>query len=186
MVGDEGAGGDGRILRHARLRHQAARRLGQDIAAGTPHPRPPGTPRTGLAEDYPGIYLLQFFEAQAAPVQHAGTIVGQQDVVALHQALDDLDRLGLAQVERDAALAAVHGDEVVRDLRVFRFRAADHFGEHPAAGVSRAALFDLGHGGSEIGQEQRRKGSLDFLSDLQHFDSFKRFGHPALSLSSSP
>ena len=177
MIGNEGTCRNGRILRHPGLGHQSARRLGQDVAAGARRPWSFRTPRAGLAKDKFGIDPLQLLEAQPTAIQDAGPIVGQQHVIAARKLLDDFHRLGLPQVERDAAFAAVHRDKIVRNLGIFRIRPADHLGKHPAAGVTGPALFDLGHAGAEIGEKQRRKRALDFLPNFQHLDSIKRLAH---------
>ena len=180
MIGDKGARGNRRILRHPGLGHQSAGGLGQDVAAGACRPWSFRAPGTGLAEDQLGIDLLQLLEAQPTAVENPGPIVGQQYVVAARELLDDLHRFRLPQVKRDAAFAAVHRDEVMRHLGVFRVRSADHLGKHPAAGVSRPALFDLGHAGAEVGEKQGRKRTLDFLPNLQHLDSIKWLAHVQL------
>src|SRR5208337_543859 len=120
---------------------------------------------------------MQIVETQSLAVEHAGAIVGQQHVVAAHQPLDDFDRFGLPEVERNAALATIHRDEIVRDLGILRFRSPDHFGKHPAAGVAGSALFDFGDARAEVGEKQRRKRTLDLLTNLQDLDSFKRLRH---------
>jgi len=133
MIGEKNRRRQGRVLIETTLRHNPAGGLCEGVAAGARPPRPNRTPRAALRENDLRIDFLEILETEAEPLQHARTIVGQNDVGDPGEAPNDLDAVGLLQVHRDTALAAIHRDEVMRDLRVLHVGAADELGEHPAA-----------------------------------------------------
>src|SRR5262249_17604297 len=77
----------------------------------------------------------------------------------------------------DAALAAIHGIEVMRHIGVADLRSANQAGQHVTADVAAFAIFDLGDFSTEVSQKKCRERSLDFLRDLDNLDSFNRLRH---------
>src|SRR4030095_15174062 len=99
--------------------------------------------RAGVAEsrdravDESRVDHRQRLVAEPELVHHTGAEVFPYDVARPSQPLDDLDRLRLPEIERDAALVAVHGQEAGRHLAV-RPLLADQLAARlvPAPGVA--------------------------------------------------
>ena len=97
------------------------------------------------AEHDLGVDLLQLLEAEAALGERAGAHRLDHRVGVADELEVDLDRLGLAQVERDAALVAV-------DVEVQQRVALDDRPRHLADVVALGRL-DLDDVGAEVGEE---------------------------------
>ncbi len=114
---------------------------------------------------------MQLLETQAEAIEHPGPVVREQHVVVRGHPAHDFNPGGFLQVQRDAAFAAIHRDEVVRDLRVLHVRPADQRSEHETAEIAGLAILHLHDLGAQVGQKQARERSLNLLRDFDHLDS---------------
>ena len=158
MVRDERAAGDRVGAGHPVLRHDAAGGLRQRVAARALHPGAVRSPRGARGVDQPGISLGERFVREAEPLQDARPVVREQD-------------------ERDAALAAVHGEEVVAEIRVLGVRPADQPHQHVSAEIADQGHLDLDDHGPHVREKQSGVRSLDFLGDLDDPDARERSRH---------
>ena len=111
-----------------------------------------------------GIETMQLLAAETEAIEHAGPVVREQNVVARGHPACDFDPAGFLQVQRDAAFAAIHRDEVVRDLRVLHVRPADQRRQHEAAQIAGLAILHLHDLGAQVGEKQARERSLNLLT----------------------
>ena len=145
LVGDRGARRRGRAAVVARLRHDAAHRLPHDVDARPARHRSQRAEAGRRAVDDGGVHGAQILVTQPEALHHAGAEVVDHHLHARDEALHDLDRARLLEVERDAALAAVVRDEV-GDGAVAR--------EDVAAALAVAPL-DLDDLGAHVGHQRR-------------------------------
>ncbi len=172
-IGREHAGGvvgDRRAARLWRfgvdLEAQDAAERHRDIVVGGPRAVGPGRPEAGdRAVDQAGIGGRQHIVREAQPLHDPGAIVLEQDVGAFEQRQQHRTTGIGAQIERDAALAAVIGDEVRTVI------AAAEAAERVAGG--RLDFDDLG---AEIGEHQPGERCRDHVS-YTHLDVYKRQDH---------
>ena len=118
------------------------------------------------AVDEAGVPLDRRLGLEAEAVERVGAQVGEEDVRRRQELLEGGAGVVVAQVEDDAAFAAI----VLREGRVGEVLAADaERPEGPAHGVTRRRL-DLDDVGAPVGQEGagRRRGDPDpHLDDAQ-------------------
>src|SRR2546430_16134947 len=65
----------------------------------------------------------------------------------------------------------------MRDVRIANQRPTNETREHPTADVAAGSILDLRHFSAEIGQKKSGEWALNFLSDLDNFDSPQWLGH---------
>ena len=106
---------------------------------------------------------------QAEPVEGVGAQVGHEDVGACQQLLEPVPSLGIAQVEYDAALAAV----VQREGGVGELLSDPQRAEGVAHGVP-TRLLDLDHVSAPVRQEGGRRGRGDPDAHLDHSEVCQR------------
>src|SRR5262245_26695963 len=100
---------------------------------------------------------LQRRVVEAEPTGHALAEVLHEDIRLLDETIDDLARLGLLQVDGEAAFVAVVGLEI--EVRAIAEIDAAQFG-HAAAGIAADAFFNFDHVGTEIAEHRRADRSL--------------------------
>ena len=129
--------------------------------------------RTGLAVardravDDGRIHGLHGFVADPEPVDDAGTEALDHDVRRPREFEEQLDAIGLLEVQRHAALVAIDREEHRRD------RA---FGRAERAGVvARAGVLDLDDVGAEIGEVQRAHRTGQQAREVQDAHAGERF-----------
>src|SRR5207302_7104703 len=83
----------------------------------------------------------------------------------------------LLQVRSDTALAAVHRKEIMRDVGIANLCSTNKTCKHPTADVAAGAILDLGDFSAEIGEKKSCQGTLNFLRDLDNFDSSQWLRH---------
>ena len=107
---------------------------------------------------------------EAEPLRAAGQEVLDDDVGAQRESPHDVLAAGIAQVDRDAALAAVHAHEVRR--------LAAREGRAPGAGlVALAGPLDLDDLGAEVGQQHRAVRPRQHAGQVEDADAGERTGH---------
>ena len=100
------------------------------------------------------MICAQILVAEPLAIHHAGAEVLHEDVGVAHQAADELDAAGLADVDADAALVAVEALEVgPADVRR---QAAGAVGV--ANAVAASGLLDLDHVGAHVAEQRRAPG----------------------------
>src|SRR5581483_7718003 len=177
LVGDRRGGGSGRLAGHPLFGHDSARGLGQGIAARAHRPRTDRTPGARLRENDARVDLSQILEAETQTIEHAWSVVGQENVITPRHPADDLGALGLFEVRSDTALAPIHREEIVGHVGILDLAAADQASQQPATKVAGLAILDFGDLGPEIGQKESGKRPLDLLADLDNLDALKRLAH---------
>src|ERR1051325_10608991 len=91
--------------------------------------------------------------------------------------LDHFLAARLLEIDRDAPLAAVHRQEVLREVRVGSVGPGEEADSHPARELAALAGLDLHDVGAEVGQKERRVRALDLLADLDDTNSGERSCH---------
>ena len=114
--------------------------------------------------------------------QHAQRVVGDEHVGLPHQTEQDLARLGVLQVEGDAALAAA-GQQPAVVLLALRERR--HLVE-VAVRVPGLGRLDLHHVGAEVGHHRRRGGAEHEAADVEDAESVENGAHGSHSTSAAP
>ena len=151
-------------------RHDAAHRLDLAVVGGG------GALGAGLAEarhraiDEPRVQPRQHLVADAHPVHDAGAEVLHHHVGLGGEAVHDLDRLGLGEVEGEIALVGVDGHPggghvARRPLLV----------ERAAAHVLPARPLDLDHVGAEQRQLVAAEGACEHLREVEDADAGEGF-----------
>ena len=167
-----GVVGDGRPARLRMLRvelqaEDAAQRH-RHIIVGRPLAVGPGFAEPGdRAMDQPGIGGLERLLPQSELGHDAGPIILEQDVGAGEELEQDGTARLRAQVELDAALAAVVGDEIRAVL------PAAEIAERIAA----LRMLDLDHVGAEIGEHHAGERRRDHRAQLDHVHALEDIGH---------
>jgi hypothetical protein len=114
-------------------------------------------------------------DREAELVHHAGAVVLDEHVGAAEQPAERLLALSRLEIERDAALAVVVGDEV-------RAIGAAAGGAERIAAVG---MLDLDHRGAELAEQHARIGRGDHGAELDDGHSVewsrRRLGHRSLS-----
>src|SRR5262249_13318193 len=105
-------------------------------------------------------------------VHDTGSEVLPHDVGAGHEPLDDFDRLGTPEVERQAALVAVDGQEARRHLSR-RPLLADELAARLVA-VTRLDLHDIG---AEQRELERPVGAGEIACEIEDADAGERLAH---------
>ena len=90
-----------------------------------------------------------------------------------HEAQQDLARLGVLQIERDAALAAAGQQPAVVLLALRKRRHLVQV----AVGIPRLRRLDLHHVGAEVGHHRRGGGAEDEAADVEHANAFEDGAH---------
>jgi len=93
------------------------------------------------------IDRFQRFITQAQTLHHPGAKLLEHDVVFAQQLLDDLQRFGLFQIQRQTALVAVQISVAGRDTAIMRR-------QHPQQ-IHTGWRFDAQHLGAHVRQQQR-------------------------------
>ncbi len=109
---------------------------------------------------------MQRVRAKTHALQRAGTIVLDQHMRGVGELQQQLARLRVAQVQRQALLVARVGlpeERLAADLPV-------------AQRIALARVLDLDHLGAEVGQLQRQHVARDEARQVEHDDAFKRAG----------
>ncbi|MNI53182.1 hypothetical protein D3C73_1080030 [compost metagenome] len=99
--------------------------------------------------DQLGVDCLQRLITQAQSLHHTGAKLLQDNVVVLHQSLDDLQCLGLLEVERKAALVAIEVGMARRHAPIVGWQHTQQIGA--------GRRLDAQHLGAHVGQKQRGK-----------------------------
>ena len=100
-----------RIVGEPGERHEATRRLGDDVVGGPPAPRP-RLPEAGeTPHDQAGLVGAERRRIEPPPRERAAREVLDQHVEVRQQATQERPPLLVAEVERDAALVAVEREE---------------------------------------------------------------------------
>ncbi len=121
---------------------------------------PARTVAGNLAEDEARIDLTQRLVAEAEPVHHAGTEVGDDDVGLFRHAPDDTCPFLVLQVDDRAAFVAVDRKEVGA--------LAGHERWSVTASSVAVRRLDLDDVGTHITQQHGAHGTGDGLPELQH------------------
>ena len=111
-VGDRDAHAHRTLAGQPRDRHQAAHTLGDLIHARPVAIRPALAEAGDAAVDEPRVDRAQLVVVDPEPTLDVGAVVLDDHVGVLRELLEDRHALGLAQVQRDAALVAVQVLEV--------------------------------------------------------------------------
>jgi hypothetical protein len=118
--------------------------------------------------------LLQRRIVEAEPAGDTLAEVLHEDVGFLDQAIDDLARFGLLQIDSEAAFVAVVGLEI--EIRPIAEIDAAQLG-HAAAGVAADAFLDLDHIRAEVAEHGRAYRALLPDGPIDDADSLERHGH---------
>ncbi len=170
-VADREAGAGRPHLGVAGQRHDARQRLDLAVIAGLV------AIRAGLAEaghraiDQPRVDLGQRGIADAEPVHHAGAEILHDHVGVGDQALDDLDRRRLLQIQRQAALVAVDRQPGRRHAAVCPLAR-----QRRAAHVLALAALHLDDVGAEQGELEAAERSGKDLGEIEDACAGKRAG----------
>ncbi len=148
VVGDRGAGGQREAVGLAGRAEDAALRLRGQVERRVRGARPLGSVAGGVAVDDLLVLGAHLVVAQPQALHDAGPEVVDHDVRFGGQLEADVDRLAVLQVERDAALAAVVGEEVGAEALL-----ADGADDPPK--VAEVRRFDLHHVGAHVGEDER-------------------------------
>ena len=143
---------------------QTAGRLGRQVGPlllGVRADRPEG--RAGGVHEA-GVAGGEVVVAQAPVVHRPGLEVRDDDVRGVDETAEHVLAARPAQVDRDAALAAVAGAEVGAATVARGDR-------QPAGLVAPTGQFDLDHVGAELRQHRRRLGALDEQAGLEDADA---------------
>src|SRR3981189_267311 len=119
-------------------------------------------PEDGRAR--PGVGVARDPVAKAEAIEHAVTEIVDQHVGLPHELQDNLLALRRAQVEREAALVAVIGNEM----------AAVASAAEAAERIAAVAVLDLGHRGAEVGEQHPGKRAGDHGGELDDPDALER------------
>jgi hypothetical protein len=149
-----------RTVRLAHHGHEPAHRLHQHVDAGLVPPRAIGPEHGERAIHQLRIDRGQPRPVQAQPLGDAAAIGFDHDVGPLSQAHERGPSLGARQVEGDAALVAVDGDED-------RALAAEVGAVGGARGVADGGLLDLDDVGPHVGQIHSAGGAGDEVRELE-------------------
>ena len=150
-------------------RHDARQRLDLAVIAGLV------AIRSGLAEaghraiDQPRVDLGQRGVADAEPVHHAGAEILHDHVGVGDQALDDLDRRRLLQIQGQAALVAVDRQPGRRHPAVRPLAR-----QRRAAHVLALAAFHLDDLGAEQGKLVGTEGAGEDLGEVENLHAGER------------
>ncbi len=168
LIGDRSAEEQRRIVAAPGEPHRAGQRLHQvilararGVGAGAPVAR-------RRRVDQPRVALVQRLVSQARAVHHARTEILDHDIRLLDQLEDPLEVRGILEVDLDAALVAVEGEERV-GLTV-RARGKDAPLPHPFA----VLLLELDDVGTEVAQDLRRERALQQRREIEHADPGER------------
>jgi len=148
LVDDGGADGRRRLVGAPRDRGEAGDGLDQEVLAG---PRAVGA-RLAVARggdiDEPGVDGRHALPVEAEARHHARAEVLDEDVGALDQAPGDRLALGALEIEREAPLVAVRGEEEDAHAVLVEVASGPVALPEPAA-----RRLDLDHVGAEVGEE---------------------------------
>ena len=140
----------------------------RDVVVGRPRAVGPRCAKSrDRAVDQPGIRGREDVISQSKLLHDAGPVILEQHVGAGDELEQDRSALVRAQVELNAALAAIVGDEIRTVLLA-------------AKGPERIAalrMLDLDHLRAEVGQHHARKRSRDHGAQLDHAHALENVGH---------
>jgi hypothetical protein len=176
QVGDGAADLRRRMPGHAGERHDAAHALGDRVVASSTRVRP------GLAEarhrdvDHRRVHRAHGGVAEPELVGDARQEVLDDDVGAAGQLKDELATLGLLEIDRDAALAAIDRGE----------RRAHSVAAPGAQVVAAAGTLHLHHVGAQVGHERRAIRACDHTRKIEDADSVQHHGALSLDRGSPP
>ena len=133
-----------------------------DVHAGEACVRAALAERSDGADDQAGMTAGEFLGTEPDSFGEAGAEVHERHVGVLEEGIDDGSRVGVAEVQRQRALAPVAGDEGARLHR--RERAED---------ASRVAIqgFDLDDIRAAFGEQLGAEGNGDELAELDDADA---------------
>src|SRR5262244_960622 len=90
---------------------------------------------------------------------------------------ENLLGLGFLEVKGEAALATIHGQEIVAEISVPGLGASDQSHEHVTAQIANIAHLDLNHIRAHVGEEKTSIRPLNLLRDFDDFNSREWSGH---------
>ena len=161
-----------RAVRVAGQAHPPCEPLHHVVVAALGGARPGHAEARERAADDPRVDVLQVVVGQPQLRRLVAAQVRVDDVGAAHQVLEDVARLRVAQVERDAPLVAV---ERLEEERVLALGERRHVAADVAAG---GRVLDLDHVGAEVGELQRAPGPGAELLDREDPDVSQRLHGP--------
>jgi hypothetical protein len=165
VVGDSGARRQRVTVGLAGDADQTSSGLGRDVEAGELSLGAAAAPARGVGVDDAGVDAPQVVVANAEALGDAGPEVVHSHVGALGQPRRYLLSLLRLQVEGDAALAPVVGQEVGAEALGLIQQG------HVAAQVAQERRLDFGDLGSHVGQGHGGLGTLLIGREVQHFDA---------------
>ena len=178
VIGNERADRSWRIFFLAGGADEPAGGLAGEVRAFPVGVRPQRTEGAALGADDARIDRRQLVEAKPPLLQRAGLEVADHDVRVPCQRSEDLGAALVAQVQGDAAFAAIAAfvDGTARIVR----RDVD-----VAAVIADAGQLDLDHVGAHVGQQRRRLGPLNVQARFEDANAAQGTGH-GLPLARSP
>jgi hypothetical protein len=137
-----------------------AHRFEELIVSAHPGAGAVGAVSRAVAVDQVGLDGAEGGVIDLEPLGHARTLVVMDHVGALDQAMDDLQALGILEIEREIELAALAGKEGLRRI---------------AHAVTLQPL-DFYYLGAQIGQQHRAERTGKVLPKVDHGDAVQRMG----------
>ena len=156
--------------------HEAAHALHDDVDSAAVAVGAGLTEPGGGGVDEPRVDLLEVFVAEAEAFHRSGREVLRKDVGFLHEAVDDLLRLGGLEVQHDALLAAVDREEVGADVV--------DVGAVASTLLVLVDGLDLPDVCAEVGELHDAVGAGEGPCEVEHGDSVEwswHLGHPSVA-----
>ena len=166
QIGKRHAGHHRRAARLACEAHDAGHRLRHQIEAGTVGVRTRPAEAGDRARDEAGIAAAQRGGADTEPIERAGPIVLDEHIRALGESGENGGATGIAQIEREAALAVIHrimGSELTARALLALAQIV------PAAGP-----LDLQHIGAHLREQQAAVGAGHHVRHVEDHDAGQR------------
>src|SRR5579872_5845779 len=151
-------------------RHRAGERLSEDVLAAFVYVRSLFAKSGAKGVNDAGVDLLQALVAKAQAVHHAWPKIVDDHIRALHQLVNHIAVLRLAEVQRNAPLIAVDAeiDGIIQPIRVLNRRTRQ---------VARARPFNFDDVGAEIAEHLRTDGAELHLTEVDDADTIKGQAH---------
>ena len=166
-VGDRIAVFHGRPAGLARDRHQAREALCDEVEAALVGQRPVAAEAGDRAIDQRRVGCGEHVVAKAQLLERVAPEVFDEDIGGAHHAQQDLPALRPLEIERDAALAAIHHHERRRHAVDARLAIS-------ARVVPSRQLLDLDHVGAHVGEHGAARGPRHDLREFQHAHAGER------------